>query len=128
MAIPPLTSPAYPPPRGTATSTQPTQPTHGAAWPGFPQPTGLAQGVEQRSLNLDHPPGYIQNAYAADMNSGQRAAANAEAMQGRNSSPLFSDAEGSEGVWAGAKKLALVTGERLSAAESEFWRRINKQE
>lgn len=31
-----------------------------------------------------------------------------------------------DGIWGAAKKLAQQTGERLAAAESEVWKKINK--
>jgi hypothetical protein len=36
------------------------------------------------------------------------------------------DDEDDEGIWSSAKKLAQAAGEKLSAAENEVWRRINK--
>lgn len=70
--------------------------------------------------NLDHPPGYMQNSYAADMNSSQRAAAQA--------SNIYDGGEDYDGVWDVAKKFAKAAGDRLSAVETEVWRRLNSEE
>ncbi|EFX00325.1 hypothetical protein CMQ_7327 [Grosmannia clavigera kw1407] len=116
MSIPPLTSAAYPPPRGTYTSVQPQAPT--GTWPSIPQPTGVfavPPPVDERYLG--HPPGYTQNAHAGDMNSSERAAAQAEVY----------GSEDKDGVWDVAKKLARAAGDRISAAETEVWRRINSE-
>ncbi|CAK7233818.1 hypothetical protein SBRCBS47491_008739 [Sporothrix bragantina] len=140
MNMSPLTASPYPgSSRGTATSTQP-------GYPGITQPTGLAQGLamnDQHQTSLDHPPGYVQNAYAAEMTSSQREAAHLansglssyhnsrnSAIDNRNysSGATFGDNDESEGIWDAAKKLAWSAGERLSAAETEVWKLINKQE
>ncbi|CAK7236376.1 hypothetical protein SCUCBS95973_009586 [Sporothrix curviconia] len=138
MGMPPLSASPYPASsRGTATSVQP-------GYPGIPQPTGLAQGLamnEQQQSNLDHPPGYVQNAYAAEMTSSQREAAQLansglssyhgsrnNAIDSRNYSNSATFDDEPEGIWDAAKKLAWSAGERLSAAETEVWKRINKQE
>lgn len=44
-----------------------------------------------------------------------------------NSGATFGGEE-SEGIWDAAKKLAWSAGERLSAAETEVWKLINKEE
>ncbi|CAK7238194.1 hypothetical protein SEUCBS140593_010420 [Sporothrix eucalyptigena] len=138
MGMPPLSRSPYPASaRGTSTATQP-------GYPGIPQPTGLAQGLamgEQQQTSLDHPPGYVQNAYAAEMTSSQREAAQLansglssyhidrnSAIDSRSysSGATFDDDE-SESIWNAAKKLASNAGERLSAAETEVWKYINKQ-
>ncbi|OAA58586.1 hypothetical protein SPI_06659 [Niveomyces insectorum RCEF 264] len=140
IAVPPLTSGphAYPVSRGTATTTQATQ---GSGWSSFPQPTGLAYGsAQQQQHNLDHPPGYVQNASAAEVNSSQRTAAQLASVEeatfinnnNQSNRALYGGQGqkrgegGEEGVWDAAKKFALAAGERLSAAENEVWRRINK--
>ena len=97
---------------------------------------------------LDHPPGYVQNAYATDMNSSQREAALAARSglglgsgpgsgsgSGNNNilggstgaRPSGSVGEESESLWDAAKKLAASVGEGLKAGETEVWRRINKE-
>lgn len=35
--------------------------------------------------------------------------------------------DGGDGIWGAARKLAQQTGERLAAAESEVWKKINKE-
>ncbi|KAL1894157.1 hypothetical protein Sste5346_005943 [Sporothrix stenoceras] len=142
MGMPPVTDAPYPgAARGTSTG-----------YPGIPQPTGLAQGLamgqqqEQQHINLDHPPGYVQDAYAAEMTGSQRAAAaqvgtssgggggglssyhSSSAFNNNNySSSTFDDVEG-EGLWDAAKKLAASAGQKLSEAETEVWRRINSKD
>lgn len=140
MGMPPLTASPYP------SAARGTQVQNSASYPGIPQPTGLAQGLamgdrqQQQHTSLDHPPGYVQDTYAAEMTSSQRAAA-AQVGHGsggglssyhsssgfNNNHSTFGDDDG-EGLWDAAKKLAASAGERLSAAETEVWRRINKQE
>ncbi|ERS97224.1 hypothetical protein HMPREF1624_06555 [Sporothrix schenckii ATCC 58251] len=144
MGIAPLTASPYPSAaRGTSTAT-----TQGAAYGGMPQPTGLAQGLamgeqqERQQINLNHPPGYVQDPYAAEMTGSQRATAAQVGTSGGGNGGLssyhsnsafnssnrstFDDGNG-EGLWDAAKKFAVSAGERLSAAETEVWRRINNQ-
>lgn len=126
MAVPPPTVPHGQ--RGTAS----------AVAPGYaPQAvnlTGGAGGAAAEGSNLSHPPGYHQNVNAAELNSHQRAAHQANVsgpglvlgvggvgMGGGGSGPA-----GEEGVWDSAVKFVQAAGEKLSAAESEVWRRISK--
>ncbi|KAM7199845.1 hypothetical protein V8F33_004249 [Rhypophila sp. PSN 637] len=44
-----------------------------------------------------------------------------------NDNDTYQDDSGEEGVWNSAVKWAQVAGEKLSAAESEVWKRINKE-
>ncbi|KAM9882068.1 hypothetical protein VDGL01_03819 [Verticillium dahliae] len=112
MSIPPPTT-SYAASYGASTAT--------TTAPGYPQPPGptpLPFGNDND--RLAHPPGYQQNAGAADFSSNQRAA---HAASVRENGPL----DGSEeGVWEAAKKWASTAGGNLAAAETEIWRRINK--
>jgi len=88
------------------------------------QPTNLGTGAPGNHLN--HPPGYHQNVNAVDFDSNQRAAHNANVSSGgRRSSTDGGDDD--EGVWDTARKFVQAAGSKLSAAESEVWRRINKE-
>lgn len=89
-----------------------------------------ARGHDQAGLqpsivinSLEHPPGYQQNANASTLSSNQRAAQ--DALQYSNSSSASPSGE-EEGAWDSAKKWAQAAGDKLSAAENEVWRRINK--
>ncbi|CAK7271831.1 hypothetical protein SEPCBS119000_004807 [Sporothrix epigloea] len=140
MGISPLVASPYPASsRGTATYNQ-------SDFPGTPQPLGSAQGPathEQHPPSLSHPPGYIQNAYTAEMTASAREAANMSSVglpsyhNSRNnaidnesygSGAAFGGGDEPEGIWDAAKKLAWSAGERLSAAETEIWKLINKEE
>ncbi|KAM7216497.1 hypothetical protein V8F06_008120 [Rhypophila decipiens] len=44
-----------------------------------------------------------------------------------NDNDTYQDDSGEEGVWNSAVKWAQVAGEKLSAAENEVWKRINKE-
>jgi hypothetical protein len=103
MAVPPP-NPSYSPYQGTTTTRQPAT----------AQPTFLGGG----SNDLSHPPGYHQNAGADQFTSQQRH--QASLAEGRTY-------DGEEGVWDQAKKWATGVGGSLAAAESEVWKRINKQ-
>ncbi|KAI0007808.1 hypothetical protein F4779DRAFT_487143 [Xylariaceae sp. FL0662B] len=68
---------------------------------------------------LDHPPGYHQNTNASELDRYQRSAV--------QQSDFGARPDDSDGVWGAAKKWAQHTGERLAAAESEVWKKINKE-
>ncbi len=106
MGIP---APAVPPVhRGTATAT--AQEYYGAASGG----------------DHDHPPGYRQNVNAADPRRSQAPAHFANVSSERHRSGVTDDGYGDDGVWDTAKKFIQTAGNKLSEAESEVWRRINK--
>lgn len=105
MAIPPPTM-AYPAQRSGTSSAVGSAATYGG------------QGAGQ---DLQHPPGYHQNANASGLDSYQ-----ASAMGHNNSDYHQHEAEG-DGVWNSAKKWAQATGEKLAAAETEVWKRISKE-
>jgi len=122
MSIPPPTTAfgAQPPTSSTSTTT--------AASSSYPVPLQSAEyGAPRRSL--EHPPGYQQNVYASELTSDQRRAqeaSNASALGGHDG---YEDVGGldPEGVWSTAKKWAQTAGEKISEAETEVWRRINKE-
>lgn len=98
---------------GSYTSTVPPPPT-------FAQPTPMQ--------DVSHPPGYHQNVHATEFTSHQRAAHQASVAENPS---LFSGGgsgdNGEESIWGTAKKWAVAAGENLAAAESEVWKRINKE-
>lgn len=116
MAIPTPTMPFSQ--RGTSTD--------GASAPSYYGQFGQQQQNQPAHFNsLANPPGYQQNANASTFSSDQRAAHNALRFSDRGNASM--DGE-EEGAWDSAKKWAQAAGGKLSAAESEVWRRINKGE
>ncbi|KAG9244867.1 hypothetical protein BJ878DRAFT_48254 [Calycina marina] len=113
---PSIASYGVPPHSSTSTSTNtafsPSYPVH--------LPSAEQGGVGK---SLDHPPGYVQNAYASEMSSDQRRAQ--EAAQ--NSSAGDTVGEATEGIWNTAKAWANTAGAKISEAETEVWRRIGKE-
>jgi hypothetical protein len=101
--------------RGTSTATA-------GRHPQAAQPTSIGAGS---GGELNHPPGYHQNVNAGDFDSHQRAAHFANVSSERRGSSGGDDDD--EGVWDTARKLVQAAGSKLSAAESEVWRRINKE-
>ncbi|RFU24851.1 hypothetical protein B7463_g11484, partial [Scytalidium lignicola] len=129
---PPVTSQAYlpqlaiPPPT-TAFQAQHTTSSSTTNYPSKPHPISIAttdSGAAAPRRSLEHPPGYQQNVYASELTNSQRMAnevmntSNSERRQG------YDDDEGS--LWNAAKKLAQTAGTKLSEAEEEVWKRINK--
>lgn len=117
MSIPPPTN-AYgqPPHASTATTNAPLG----------SYPASIPEVGGRRSL--EHPPGYQQNVYASEMTSDQR-----RAQEAANYSSTSQDSKDSiagidtEGVWNTAKKWIGQAGEKISEAEAEVWRKINKE-
>lgn len=90
------------------------------------QPTGvLSAGGPSPAAHFQHPPGYQQDVNASEFSSNKRAAHHASLSVDAGSGSAALD-DGEEGVWDSAKKLVQAAGDKLSAAESEVWRRINK--
>lgn len=112
------------------------------------------RGDEQRDVqHLEHPPGYVQNAYAAELSSDQRRAMDVieeKDVRERNGSlglgmgmgmGVFGGGHGNahahgnvnggggddegEGIWGSAKRWVGSAGSKLSEGEKEVWRRIN---
>ncbi|KAH6720002.1 hypothetical protein DL95DRAFT_146154 [Leptodontidium sp. 2 PMI_412] len=123
MSYPPPVTYGSQPPSSTTSTTN-------AASMLYPIAIPRAEGDLRRSL--EHPPGYHQNVYASELTSDQRRAQETE--QANNSSGLGlttqdrGRAEGfdSQGVWGTAKKWAQTAGEKISVAEAEVWKKINK--
>lgn len=80
--------------------------------------------------DITHPPGYQQNANANEFSSSQReahhTAVHDSSSWGTGSAGAAEDGE--EGIWNAARKWAQTAGDKLSAAETEVWKRINKKE
>ncbi len=75
--------------------------------------------------SLEHPVGYQQNVYASELTSDQRRAQEANMSQ----IGAHANSENLEDVdfLNTAKKWAQQAGEKISEAEAEVWRRINKE-
>ncbi|PVH86798.1 hypothetical protein DL98DRAFT_285473 [Cadophora sp. DSE1049] len=122
---------SYAPPTTTYGSQTPSSSTSTANAPSLPYPVAVpsAEGGPRRSL--EHPPGYHQNVHASELTSDQRRAQETE--QATNFSGLGSQDTGSaggfnpDGVWSTAKKWAQTAGEKISVAEAEVWKKINKE-
>ncbi|KAI2630570.1 hypothetical protein GGS21DRAFT_208243 [Xylaria nigripes] len=100
--------------RGTSTAAMASPPTRGAQLPSAAMNIG---GEDAHSLS--HPSGYQQNVNASRLDQYQRSTMErSESDDGEN---------GFDAVWGAAKKLAQQTGERLVAAESELWKKINNE-
>lgn len=107
MAVPSPTTAHPARQRGTSTATAPL---------GTTTYLGRAARLSGPSSpqNLQHPPGYQQNANASELDRYQRSAIEMSSSE-------------EEGMWDTAKKWAGVAGEKLAAAESEVWKRLNKE-
>lgn len=112
MGIPPPTHGIQPLRSSTSTTT-----TASASYP-------IAIPSEPRR-SLEHPVGYQQNVYASELTSDQRRAQEANMSQ----IGAHTTSKNLEGVdfLNTAKKWAQQAGEKLSEAEAEVWRRINKE-
>ncbi|EGR48549.1 uncharacterized protein TRIREDRAFT_3889 [Trichoderma reesei QM6a] len=118
MPMPPQMS--YPPPTTTYAAHGGTSSSTSTAYsPNVPQPTFL-QGRETTEPDFSHPPGYQQNANAADFTRDQREAYNASVNQD------YYEANEEDSIWNTAKKWAAAAGDSIAAAENEVWKRINK--
>lgn len=118
MAIPAPAAPYYPSAqRGTATAT-------GGAYYA-PAPQNFGGETFDPEERFEHPPGYHQNINASEFDSNKRSAHLANVSYEQRSGIASGD-EGDDGVWDAAKKLVHQAGEKLSAAEGEVWRMINK--
>ncbi|ETS84761.1 hypothetical protein PFICI_02786 [Pestalotiopsis fici W106-1] len=109
MSIPPPTM-AYPAQQSGTMSAAPPPPTM------YNNQVGASSGAQ----SLEHPPGYHQNADASELDRYQQSAI-------RRNESGYEYGSDDEGVWNSAKKWAQATGEKLVAAETEVWKRINKQ-
>jgi len=122
---------SYAPPTTTYGSQTPSSPTNTTNAPSAPYPVAIPSAVGGPRRSLEHPPGYHQNVYASELTSDQRRAQETE--RATNFSGLASHDTGTaggfdpEGVWSTAKKWAQTAGERISVAEAEVWKKINKE-
>ncbi|KAI9679751.1 MAG: hypothetical protein M1817_004765 [Caeruleum heppii] len=138
----------------TATSSIPSIPmpnSNPTAIPFSQAPPPPPSSGQNPPANLAHPPGYIQNPFAAELTPAQRAAQEASqshesglpgfgggiggggsnntstgvGARSRSNSVLHVDDPAEEGFWDTARKWVKVAGEKASEAEEEVWRRIN---
>ncbi|KAJ2977677.1 hypothetical protein NUW58_g7738 [Xylaria curta] len=111
MAIP---APAAPQPsqqRGTSTTTMAPSLPYGTRLP------STTMGISgDGGASLSHPAGYQQNANASELDHYQRSAMEQRELD-----------DNGDSIWGAAKRLAQQTGERLAAAESGVWKKINKE-
>lgn len=111
FAIPPPSSnPA--PTRSTAAALAAPMPRTDAP---LAQPSPAEAGAPLRH-GLEHPPGYVQNPYAADGTAAQRARLQAAQEEG---------GEGEDGVLGQAKRWVESAGEGLKRAEESAWKWVN---
>jgi len=101
----------YQPPEPTAAPQYPAQPPQ----MGVPAPSMTYGQRGTATATASHPPGYQQNTASSGLNS----------YQSTHNESLGHDRE--EGVWGSALKWAQAAGKKLSDAETEVWRRINKE-
>lgn len=139
----------YAPTHSTSTSTTPLRPNAGPTTLNLGPVASPNAGTDDRRVSTEHPPGYVQNAYAQEMSSAQRASLEQE--EGRKGSLVqtlgLSPAagggaggvlggvggagggggagEGLEGAWNVAKGWIGKAGTALAEGEQEVWRRIN---
>ncbi|KAH7360538.1 hypothetical protein BKA65DRAFT_187611 [Rhexocercosporidium sp. MPI-PUGE-AT-0058] len=119
---PPVTYDSQPPSSSTSTTNAPSML--------YPVAIPTAEGSPRRSL--EHPPGYYQNVYASELTSDQRRAQETEQANKSSGLGLTTQDKGSadgfesEGVWGTAKKWAQTAGGKISVAEAEVWKKINK--
>lgn len=86
--------------------------------------SAVDSGAAAPRRSLEHPPGYHQNIYASELTNSQRIATEAMNNSDFDRNQSYEDGEGS--LWGTAKKWAQTAGTKLSQAEEEVWRRINK--
>ncbi|KAI1143774.1 hypothetical protein F5Y05DRAFT_5968 [Hypoxylon sp. FL0543] len=110
MSIPPPTVPYPSQQRGTSTPFAP---------PSAASTQGPIASNAPAHRNLEHPPGYYQNANASELDRYQSSAIQQSESEDRR--------DDSGGVWETAKKWAQHTGEKIAAAENEVWKKINKE-
>jgi len=74
--------------------------------------------------NYDGPAGYQQNPYAIDQRRAQDASSSHEGNE--STGDMSSLAADAQNMWDTAKQWAQKAGEKLSEAETEVWKRVNK--
>lgn len=122
MHVPPPTTPYRAQPIASTTSSTTTPLSSHTV----PFPTSQYEDGRRQS-SLEGPPGYSQDPYAADLSAEQRQAIDIIDSDGRSSDKASTGMTCSGGdAWTTAKNWALKAGEKLSEAETEVWKRINK--
>ncbi|TLD05001.1 uncharacterized protein PgNI_09519 [Pyricularia grisea] len=119
-------APQYPPPQmsmAAPTNPYPQQQRGTSTTTGPPPAFGAAATTQLPRASVDdlsHPAGYHQNPNASSYAGQSRSHDYGDGLGGTSH-----DDQG-EGVWDSAKKYMAVAGTKLSEAESEVWKRINK--
>lgn len=89
-----------------------------------------AYPVAVSDRDVEHPAGYHQDPYAAELSSDQRRALDAANDSNVSALGLLrsgQDDAAESSVWATAKKWAGQAGQKLQEGEKEVWKRINKE-
>lgn len=128
------TAQAYPPqmfipPPTTAHGAQPpastTRTTTTASY-AYPAPIAGDYGAQKQSF--EHPPGYQQNVYAADLTADQRRVhGNNSTGQNTYNGPEKSKDADSDGVWSATTKWAQTATQKISDVHDGVWEMINKK-
>ncbi|KAN0114885.1 hypothetical protein V8E51_004429 [Hyaloscypha variabilis] len=117
MEIPPLAEQGVQPPRSSTSTTTTATVSYPVAIP------SAEFGIPRRSL--EHPPNYQQNVYASELTSDQRRAHEANTSgTGTQDTP---ESVGGIEFLNTATRWAQQAGKKISEAEAEVWRRINKE-
>ena len=106
---------AMPPPSSNRAPTRSTTSATNPLMPRTDPPLPQTSPAEQHSI--EHPPGYMQNPYAADATAAQRAG-----WEGRGAGLAGEEGEGAMGQ---AKTWLAEAGEGLKRAEEKAWRWVN---
>jgi len=128
LGIPPPTS-AYTPTKSTSTTQQQPQhnntpttinfgPVFSPAQPGATHSSPAA--AEDRRYSLEHPPGYVQNPYAADGTAEQRARLQDAAARESGGGGMVGG-DGAAGIWDTLRKGAGEAGEWAKRMEEQAW-------
>ncbi|KAI0847924.1 hypothetical protein F5Y00DRAFT_240089 [Daldinia vernicosa] len=112
MAIPPPTASYQSQQRGTSIAPVPTSE--------YSSQGSTALSGQASHHSLEHPPGYYQNSNASELDNYQRSSIQRSAVEDQTGNS-------ESGVWEAAKKWAHQTGEKIAAAETEVWKKINKE-
>ena len=92
---------------------------------GAPPAVVSAQNQGAPNISPDHPPGYVQNPYAADMMSASQRGANNALGAASGVTGNAGSAEMDRSLWDTAKKWVGEAGKGLQQLEEEAWRRVN---
>jgi hypothetical protein len=92
----------------------------------YTRPTTLNPGSSERRPSFEHPPGYLQNPYAANLSEEKKQMSREqEAQGGLFGGRLDADPMEDGGVWGAVKGWVAGAGSKLAETEAEVWKRIN---